>query len=81
MAGCACRFDHHDDGAVTFVHDGLGRIDRFEISAPDVRNLDLDLWGAQVKPWIERLHQETDYDAAPGVDTFASPFGGDDATT
>jgi hypothetical protein len=57
-AGCACSFEHHNDGRATFVHDGPGGVERLEISARDVQDLEFNLWGDQVKPWIERLHGE-----------------------
>ena len=56
QAGCAHAI-RRMDGRVFFVHEARGRREVLAISDEDIRGL-VDIWGDQVKPWIERLHQE-----------------------
>mgnify|MGYP001605457613 CR=1 FL=1 len=59
---CTAAIRHKACGCVAFIHDERGRTDEIEISAIDLRDFDLDIWGDQVKPWIKRLHAEASGD-------------------
>lgn len=57
LAGCVQAF-RCQDHRLFYVHDGLGRYSMVEITEEDLNNLEVDIWGDQVKPWIKQLHRE-----------------------
>lgn len=61
-AGCRFKITHRGSAgsAFTFDHSNPSSdvVDRFPLSAAMLADVDIDIWGWHVEPWIKSLHAE-----------------------